>query len=265
VRDELLRELGRFGLSPEQAQLYLCLVQEGEQRIQNLVRMTGMARSSVYEHLKTLLKLGLAEEAVAENHKIIRPYPVSVLRHDLAEKILDLRQLESELGTLERHFDEFSSENTFPSMSVRHYKDTSGARQVLWNSLKAKSEVRVYSAWGRSLYVGKRFYESFVEESKRRSISEKVLLNPSDENLKLLKEHLGTSVARTGLDDIQAIDKTKILIKGETLIYDDIFAQVYLRGQEINGFEIENRNFTDTQKTIFNTLWQQAKSVKTFL
>jgi sugar-specific transcriptional regulator TrmB len=264
-REEFQQELEKFGLSLEQSNLYLCLVQEGEQRIQDLAKMTGLARSSVYEHLKILFKLGLAEEVIAENHKKIRPYPVSVLRHDLSDKIFNLQQLESELDTLEKHFKQFSNDNSFPSMSVRYYKNISGGRQVLWNSLKAKSEVQVYSAWGRSFYVGKKFYENFVDESKRRDIKEKVLLNPSAENLSLLREHLGTSVARTSLQDIRAISSTKIAIKGETLIYDDVFAQIYLRGQEINGFEIENKNFNESQRTIFYTLWQMAKPVQTLL
>lgn len=227
--------------------------------------MTSLARSSVYEHLKVLFKLGLAEEIVADSYKKVRPYPLSALRHDLSEKIMNLQQLEGDLDDLEKLFATFSNSNSFPAMSVRYYKDVAGARQVLWNSLKAKSEVCVYSAWGRSLYVGKKFYENFVDESKCRKIREKVLLNPRPETLDLLKKHRGTSVARTDIQDIQAISEKKILITGETLIYDGIFAQIYLRGQEINGFEIENKYFTDSQISIFATLWDLGQPIQEFL
>lgn len=262
---KLSRDLQKFGLSQEQAYIYLCLVQEGELRIQELAKMSGLPRSSVYEHLKHLFNLGLAEEVLAGSYKKIRPYPLSVLKHDLAQKVLDINHLQSELKDLEKDFELFANNTSFPSMSVRYYKDVAGARQVLWNSLKATSTVHVYSSWGRSLYVGKKFYENFVDESKRRRISEEVLLNPGVEVLGLLKEHLGTSVARTRLEDIRAISDKKILITGETLIYNNVFAQVYLRGQEINGFEIENRYFTDSQVSIFNTLWSMGQPVQSLL
>lgn len=261
----LQNELEKFGLSRDQSALYLCLVQEGELRIQELAKRTELPRSTVYEHLKVLFKLGLAEEIIADNYKKIRAHSVSALKHDLSEQILHFQGLERDLEELEREFDSFAHSSSFPSMSVRYYKGIAGARQVFWNSLKARDMVYVYSAWGRSKYVGKRFYENFVDESKRRGIQENVLINPHQDTLDLLQAHLGTSLARTRLEDIRVIEEAKIRIIGETLIYDNVFAQIYLRGQEINGFEIENKRFTESQRSIFRTLRELGQPVESLL
>jgi hypothetical protein len=44
-------------------------------------------------------------------------------------------------------------------------------------------------------------------------------------------------------------------------MYDNIYAVIYLKNVEINGFEIESQEFVDTQRAIFETLWTDAKPV----
>ena len=149
--------------------------------------------------------------------------------------------------------------------NVRYYKGVSGARQLLWNTLKAKDTVYVYSAWGRGRYVGIKFYKSFVNESGEKEIKEKVLINPTKRVLTSIRKYAGSSIARTATKDIRALSEENILIKGETFIYDNVYAQLYLREEEISGFEIESSNFIETQRSIFKTLWEMAKPVSSLL
>jgi sugar-specific transcriptional regulator TrmB len=262
---EIKNELHKFGLSESQALIYLTLIQHGELRIQELSDLTQIPRTSVYEHLKTLLELGLVERIVDEKFIKIKPYPITAIRHGLSEQLIELQTQLSKLDNLDKAIELLPKNGLSPATVVRYYKGVSGARQLLWNTLKAKEFIYVYSAWGRGRYVGMKFYKSFVAESRQRSIKEQVLVNPSRRVFESIRNYAGTSTGRTLPKDIRAVKEADILIKGETFIYGNIFAQLYLREEEINGFEIESLNFTQMQRSIFETLWKMAQPVSALL
>ena len=262
----ILTKLEHLGLSKNQALVYFLLLERGECRVQELVSLTRIPRSSIYEILKALFGMGLATEIVEDTHKRIRPYPLSNLKHSLQEKIVDLENQTQELDELESIL-EVRLQNIVPPMSVRYYKDVSGARQLLWNTLKSQDKVYVYSAWGRGSYVGMKYYESFVAESRARGIQEQVLINPTDHALESIRKYTlpGSPISRTKVEDIRAIPQREIPITGETFIYGNVYAQIYLKDDEIVGFEIENSNFARMQRATFEKLWKLANPVSELL
>ncbi len=265
----LKRRLQEFGLSENQALIYLILIEHRELRIQEIVRLAQMPRSSVYESLRALSAHGLTAEIVEENHKKIRPYPISAMRHALQEKMLELQKLTGGLEELDEVLTNTTHADSLRSTTVRYYKDVAGARQLFWNTLKAQSTMYVYSAFGRSKFVGKKFYMDFVAESADRGIREMVLINPTARALGLIKRDNESPLARTKIDDIRALPEKDISITGETFIYDNVYAQVYVDTEhdttEINGFEIESTQFTDSQRSIFETLWGMAQPLDQLL
>lgn len=258
-------ELKKFGLNHNQAVIYLALIENKELRIQEIAKITGIARSSVYESLKGLYELGIAEEVVEENYKKIRPYSVGAIHHGLDEELLKISRLKKDLNKLEKTLISPQVKENGPVM--RLYRGRSGARQLYWNSLKAQGTVLVYSDWGRERYVGIKYYERFVSESRARHIQEKVLINLSPATLESIKRfNYPNSVnSRTKLADIRVIDKKLMKITGDTLIYDSTYACVYLKSVEINGFEIQNQNFVETQQSVFDTLWSLARPISEYL
>ncbi|HUP26412.1 MAG TPA: helix-turn-helix domain-containing protein, partial [Candidatus Limnocylindrales bacterium] len=94
------KELEKFGLSKNQAEIYLLLVNRGELRIQEIVELSGIARSSVYESLHALFELGIAEEVIEDNFKKIRPYSIGIIKHGLDDQVSYLKKLQSDLADL---------------------------------------------------------------------------------------------------------------------------------------------------------------------
>ncbi len=274
VRDEkagefkqLQKELEKLGLSSTQAQIYLLLVRHKELRVQEIVKHAGIPRSSVYENLEKLYELGIAEEIVDNNFKRIRPYSLGIITHGLDEQVLRLQKLTSDLNNLEKTL-EVSPQSKSSDMTVlRYYKNRSGARQIFWNSLKATDVVYVYSDWSRRRYVGMKYYENFVAESRKRKIRERVLINMSADTLKSIQvySYPDSPISRTRVEDIRVLDSKRVPIKGDTVIYGNVYAHVYLKNVTINGFEIENNHFVDTQRSIFESLWQTAIPITEFL
>jgi sugar-specific transcriptional regulator TrmB len=265
--DYIKKELEKFGLTDNQAAIYLLLIENKELRIQEIAKLAKIPRSSVYENLKKLFELGIAEEIVEDNYKKIRPYPIGIIKHGLDEKMLHLQQLANDLAELEKNIMINSPETSPAATTVKYYKDRSGARQLYWNTLKAEGTTYVYSDWGRGRYVGMKFYESFVAESRKRNIKEKVLINMSPQTRKSIETyvHPDSVIARTNLEDIRVLSKKDFLIKGDTLMYDNVYAQVYLKNVKITGFEIESAHFVESQRSLFETLWRLAKPASEFI
>ncbi len=264
--EKLRKELEKFGLSKNQAHIYLLLVRHHELRIQEIVKLASIPRSSVYESLKGLFEFGIAEETVHDAYKSIRPYSIGVMRHGLDEEMLKLKRLTSDLDKLEQTLTIEHDEQVPAGTTVRYYKARSGARQLYWNTLKAQDTVYVYSDWGRGRYVGMRYYERFVAETRTRQIQERVLVTPTTATLESIRRYNipGSPISRTRVQDIRAINP-KIMIKGDTLIYNAVYAHVFLKEVEINGFEIESQQFVEAQRSIFEALWEAATPIKELL
>lgn len=258
-------KLQKFGLSEKQADIYVFLLRHGDARISDVTRVLNIPRSSVYESLKGLFELGLAEEIIENSYRKVKAYPIRSIKHQLDEKIARLTKQTSELALLEKSLDALPGIIIQPPTVVRYYKGKAGAQQLFWNTLKAKNTLYVYSGWGRGRYVGIKYYQNFVAESLIRNVQERVITNPTNSTLDSMRQHTGTSLSRTDLSNIRAIPEEQITFKGDTLMYDNIYAQIFLKDDEINGFEIESKQFIKTQRAIFETLWESAQPITELL
>ena len=257
---QIKKELEKFGLTKNQAVIYMLLVEHKELRIQEIVKLAQIPRSSVYECLKGLFQLGIAEEVVEDHFKRIRPYPIGTMRHGIDEKISSLQKLTSDLENLEKAITVTppvgSNESTIVS-----------AQQLFWNSLNATNTTYVYSDWGRGRYIGMKFYERIVELWREKKLKEKVIINLTPDALSSIRKYNYPSspISRTRIQDIRTIDKRILTINGDTIMYNNIYAQVYLKNVRINGFEIENNFFAQSQRSIFKMLWKIAKPVASLI
>ncbi len=264
-RSIIMEELAKFGLSPIDATIYLLLTEHGELRIQSITNLAKVPRTSVYESLKTLLNLGLVEKTIDQKFTKIRAYPVGNLKHHLDEQMGVLQKLQLDLTSLEKTISLSRIMHDHPTV-IRYYTGVSGARQLFYNSLQAKGPLFVYSAYsGRSKHLGTKFYTNFVRESQEKKLLENVLVNPTSETLDLIRSHTGSTLSRTSVDHIRYQPENTLLIRRESFIYNNIYAEVDLSSEEMNGFEIENENFVRMQQSIFKTLWESAKPIAQLL
>lgn len=262
---EIHGSLLELGLTPKQIDIYLLLLQGGSLRVSDMVRALAMPRSSVYESLKGLFEFGLIEEVVENSFKRIRAYPLSAMRRNLEEKIKDLEEKSSRLDEIEKTIAALPGNDRGLPTVVRYYKGRAGARQLLWNTLKSTDRLYVYSEWGRGQYVGMEFYRTFVRESRKRDIKEHVLTNSLPRVIDSIRTYVGTDISRAKVETIRALDAEQVTFKGETFMYDNIYAQIYLKDEQITGFEIESQQFIDTQRAIFDMLWNSATPVSSLL
>jgi sugar-specific transcriptional regulator TrmB len=261
---KMSRTLEKFGLTTIQSNIYLFLSQNGRKRISVLSTLLGIPRTSIYEALKQLINMGLIEEILEDTYRSYEAQPLGILRHGLNDKKIQLEHLYKELSLVENQISKLALP-IHPKLTIRHYKGVAGARQLFWNTLKSREKLYVYSEWGRGRYLGIEYYKNFVSASKERGVRESVLINPTTRVTESIRAHVNTPVSRTNLQTIRTIPEQKIKFRGETFMYDAIYAQVYLKDREITGFEIESKRFVDTQRAIFETLWDNATPLSKLL
>lgn len=267
VSEVLVKQLASYGLTANESAVYLFLSQYGPRRIADIANMNTLPRSSVYEAIHTLEQQGLAATTIEGTYKHIRALPFDSIKHYLNSRVEHLQKLIESADGVDASIAKLPDLQDEKPTSVRYYKQVAGARQLFWNSLHAKDPVFVYSSWGRSDYIGKTFYERFVSESKSRRISEKVIVNDQPAVLNMIHKQNNPrdQLSRTEPKDIRVLPASTVRIKGETLIYNNVYAQVYLKGGVITGFEVENAEFAKTQRSIFETLYSSGSKLKTRL
>ena len=112
-------ELRKYGLSPNQAKIYVALLRSFEARPSQLAKTVGKHRSEIYRSLKELEELGLVELSLhkVSNYKAVSPrLAISSL---IQQKQKTLSRLEEEKDRVTELLGSVESQTIEPSISVR--------------------------------------------------------------------------------------------------------------------------------------------------
>lgn len=246
--------LGSFGLSTDEQNIYLTLLQQARATPLTLSRATAINRSTLYRILEALSDKGLVEEVMDYKSKSYRAAPPERLNLLLSKKIAETETLREQIPKLSEALKQAIPLPANPT-SVLYFKGVQGLRQLLYNTLDAKSEVIGYGYGNWNDGVGKRFAEKLRQEYVDRNIKARELLNMVDISGSF------TSVAEyvNGVYHNRSISPKKLLITHDTYIYNDVFAFYHTTNGVLFGVEIHNIEIVKTQKAIFEILWKLAK------
>lgn len=256
----LEEHLVHFGLSKEEASLYLALTGKLPHTALELSRLLRLPRTTIYDHLASLIEKGFVERIVKYKSQQFRAYPIDILTHTIDQQHTHLQTLTSSYEYLKSHIHEHGAAST---TQVRYYHGATGMRQMMWNALSAQKEHIGYSVMGRREIVGATFLRRFLEEMDRRHLLDRVIINPKKETLIYTTDGiLSVREKKVALEKIRVIPESSLRITGDTTIYNNIFAVMYWKQHEIVGVEIENPELVAMQKSIFENMWKLAKPLQ---
>ncbi|MEK7577283.1 MAG: helix-turn-helix domain-containing protein [Patescibacteria group bacterium] len=251
-----------FGLSKQEANLYLALSGKPALTALELSRLLRVPRTSVYDNLTNLIEQGLIERIIKYKSQQFRAYPIETLQSIVDTQQSNLTVLSNSLAYLKTHIHE-ASLATSTATQVRYYHGTTGIRQMMWNALSAEKENIGYSIMGRKEIVGSAFLKRFLEEFSRKKLIDRVLINSTKHTLQYLTDgNLSIGGKLANFERIRVLETSQLRITGDTTIYNNIFAVMYWQQKEIVGVEIENPELVAMQKSIFENLWTLAKPLK---
>lgn len=241
--------LKKLNLNDKEIKVYLKLLEYGAISVRSLAEITEINRGTTYDILKRLQELGL-----------VSYYHLETKQHFVAEdpeKLLKvLRDQEAELHSAKDKIQELipelkslqDKEDNKPSTKL--YEGKNGIKQILDDVLDSMAkygtkEYYVYSATKASEDINNA-YPDFTKERIKKGVAVKAI-------------SLAQGGRTYGLDERRWLNTNE-----ESATYILIYANKCAfisrdkRGTPV-GVIIENQNIYETQRVIFNSLWQNIK------
>lgn len=255
--DKIILLLKPFGLSSEEAEIYLKLLENNELSALEISRDLHIGRTKVYRILDKLI----------EKQLVIQKLESSGFKFgacDPSQLGLLLSKQEGELEILKNSLPEVLNilkkrvGIEGPGSQVFYYRGKEGLLQVNWNLLNAKGEFLSYEVSNAEAYMPRGEAEKLRQELVKRRIYTRTLTNIKNSKISSDVEELEKFY------DIRFLDEKILKIRADIFIYNDIFAIChYLDDGDIFCLEMQNEYLVKMQKEIFENLWRQAEEIKT--
>lgn len=254
--DRLVALLTPFGLSREEAGIYLLLLKKTSLSALEINRQLNLSRTRVYRLLDKLITRGLVRQKLDA-----RGLKFEAVSHTHLETLLIQKEKEADvvretLPYLVKQLETVATEGRTKS-KVLYYTGIDGLKQVQWNSLRAHGELLIYEIKNMAAFLPQEYCEEVRQELVDRHINVRELTNQT-------KVKDWTEVRELVLKywQIRHVPPEKLRIKFEVMIYNDVYAMYSYQEGEIFCVEIYNQNSAQMQQQLFNFVWDAAVPMK---
>jgi HTH-type transcriptional regulator, sugar sensing transcriptional regulator len=239
-----------IGIVPAAQEVYIALLEEGDATARVVAHRTGITRTSVYDHIKTLSAYGLVTERLIEG---AATFAISDVRRLSA--LLDDRidRLASRKQALEKNLASLIRKSASVQPKIRYFEGEEGAKQLLKDILWYDDiPLSLYWPYEQMLnLLGAKFLLWFNERRLARNIPIKTIWAAE-------KSKKTASIFDDGADVERRYLSQKNAPTMGYVIYDRKVAFIS-SGKESFGFIVESEEFTALQRMQFETLWAVAR------
>jgi len=238
--------LQNIGLSDKEIKIYLSCLSSGPSSVRRIAEKSGINRGTVYDILKSLQELGLVSYYHKDKHQYFIAEDPAKLQDVLEQK---KKQLEKNKKEIDSIIPELKSiyNTTGQKPVVKYYEGVSGIRAVLKDVLTScKQGSKKYYVYSSStikqyLYAA---YKSFSTDRITAGIEVQTI-------------SIGPGGETRGLDERKWLTK-KVSTPTYILIYDNKLAMISVdSANKPIGVIIEDKNIYQTQKIIFEFIWEK--------
>jgi sugar-specific transcriptional regulator TrmB len=230
MKEEMLRSLG---LTDKEIKIYLASLQLGSDSVQKIANFAGLNRTSTYDLLKSLEQKGFVSYILRSGKKFYQATPPNKLLDLLKERETMVKKILPELNSL--------LEGVRKRPEVQVYVGKEGIKSIFEDILRNSKSFEVLVSKKYLFKLFEYYFPNFVKRRIKAKIKVKIISDepPYDKKApyKLIKGNLKTA----------------------TWLYNGKIAMISLEEKEPIGVLIQEKNFYDTQKLMFDLLWKQAK------
>lgn len=240
--------LEKLGLSQKEAKLYLVSLETGPATIAKLAHKSGLKRGTIYEFLDEMLEKGLLEVTISGKRRLYYGTPPKKLEKIIERQKEILNSLIPDLSLL--------IQNTPQKPKIKFYEGKRGLFLAYYEILDIPndSEVLGYATFeGIYEIFSKTAIEKYIRKRTAKKIKQKLIM-PTDEHA---QSHVDDN--KKELRETIMIPRKQFFINNEINIYQDKVAIISL-GEEKIAVVIESKQIADTQRAIFNLLWNNLKN-----
>ncbi len=238
----LIQTLGNLGLTDKEAKVYISLIEIGTNVVSRIAEKARINRVTTYDILEKLKEKGFISSFTKQKIKYFTATDPEIVASNFDQKN---RAFKDSLPELKR----LKGETAHPR--IQYFEGLEGIKAIYEDTLNAKTEILNFSNSEEIRKIWPTYDKDYVEKRAKKKIYLKGVI-PSDEAGKLVK-----SQDALYHREMRLIEKTKYNFTNEINIYDDKVAIISF-ADELIGMIIESHEIAETQRAIFQMVWEFA-------
>jgi HTH-type transcriptional regulator, sugar sensing transcriptional regulator len=227
MKEDILKSLD---LSDKEIKIYLSSLQLGSSLVQKIANFAGLNRTSAYDLLKSLEQKGFVSYTIQSGKKLYQATQPNKIINMLKEKEELVKKILPELNYL--------SESVGKRPHVEIYTGKNGLKSIFEEILNEAKFFETISSKKHLSQLFKFYFPHFVKRRKKKGIKVRIIndIPPLDHEApyKLIKKQVKTA----------------------TFLYNGKIAMISLEEKEPIGILIDEKNFYETHKIMFDLLWE---------
>lgn len=251
MQNILIQKLIDAGLEEKEAILYIAILELGEATIAKISQKSNIKRSTVYDTLEKLKKIGM----ISQTSKGKRP----IFLAENPEKLIDT--LENKKRTLQESMPELLSVMNLldKKPKIRYFEGISGVKEVFEDTLRYPNQEIL--TWFPYPYInlGENYFSNYYHpERNKKKIWVRAIVPDTKKNREFAEEIGKITATRTKIDSNEMFSKFDIEIK----IYGKTKLGIISYKEDL-GIIIESQKIYDGIKAIFEGMWNLLPETKT--
>lgn len=255
-----IEQLESLGLQPNEAKVYLALIELGRGTVTEVSKAAQLNRTTGYDILERICLYGLANRSAQGKKRLYVAESPGRLKHFLENKKRTAERRLEDVHNILPDLQALFHTELKPSISFaegqsaieRMYEDQLQTKSTIYSILELKGYAENYDDIGRRISL----------ERSRRGIKQKVLARKNDVALAWwAKVYKGKKRLQESTEYRWLPENKKYSPAEEILIFDDIVIGNLVKPNENMAFKIQSQSFADSLKMVFELAWEQAESL----
>lgn len=243
------KDLTDLGLTPEEAKVYLAVLELGSSFVSAIARRAKVNRSTCYYTLDNLVKKGL-----------VSSYQKGKVLHFTAEEPSRLEKIAEE--RVQR------AKNLIPQLvslmnthafkpKIRFYEGLEGIKAIFEDVLTTKDEVLGYTNIKALTELFPDFFRQYCHKKIQNKIKTRTIAPATLEGVDLIDDYYPKEYD-PNLLEILMVNPKEFTFQNEIAIYGNKVAIMSSNPDELIGLLVESANFAQTMKSVFDLAWLGA-------
>jgi sugar-specific transcriptional regulator TrmB len=244
--EKLQNTLISYGLSANEARIYLAMLNFGHSTILAISRETEIKRPTVYITIEKLLADGLVKTIIKGKKKYYLPEEPGKLLQLLEEK---RRSIENILPDLKNNY---FSKNEKPK--VISYEGRDGIRKIYEETIRSRTEVLWFGSVKDVVEEFKDSYDKICREESAYSKGSREIVNNTSFDKNYAKK---TNSQKNPKSNVRVLPNAHLFSSVDNIIYDNKVAILSIK-KNYYGVVIEDSGIANAYRTMFELAWKSA-------
>lgn len=241
-----LEILQQFGLEVKEAKVYLAVLELSKGTVQGIARKAGLERTGTYYIVESLMKKGLLTLTTHTKKKYFLAENPQKLLTVIKEREQNLQEILPELQSLY---------NTLPQKPrIRFFEGEEGIKTIYKEIIYPQKEILCYASSSHIYQILPDFFPNFIQSLLAKKIKMREIVKKSAEAIDYGRYY------KKPLQEMRFLSQ-KVDFATDNVIFEKGVAMISYRG-DTHGIVIESPEIAQTQKEIFEILWNLSRSWK---